>query len=108
MADYATARSRLSSLEARASILPQGGPTTDQVQQSGERTSVSLRGASGTDFDKAYIDARIAAEGDLLALLDGKLVPQVQNADLRDHLQDLRASVARHLKSAREVQAALA
>ena len=104
---YAADRSRLAALDSHASIAPERGPMTEKLESSGEQAGANLRSASGADFDKAYVDARIAAQGDLLDLIDGKLLVQVKNAELKQHLMDLRTVVSHNLKLAREVQATL-
>jgi putative membrane protein len=108
LTDYAAARSKLTAITARGSISPQTSPTADQLRASAQQAGANLRAATGPDFDKQYVDARIAAEGELLNLLDDKLVPGAQNAELRDHLQSVRSAVARHLKMAEQIQGALA
>ena len=53
-----------------------------------------MKGQKGKDFDKAYIDAQVKAHRDVLNVIDNKLLPSVQNGDLKTMLTDERSHVA--------------
>ena len=110
LTDYAAARSKLTAIVARASISPQTSPGAEQIRASAQQNGRKPSSGDGTLTSRAkqYVDARIAAEGELLNLLDDKLVPGAQNAELREHLQSIRSAVARHLKMAEQIQGTLA
>jgi len=64
--------------------------------------------AKGADFDKAYMDAQVNAHTQVLESIDKKLMPNVQNADLKAELERARPKVEAHLGHAKEIQASLA
>jgi putative membrane protein len=75
----------------------------------GDEIMSSLKSSSGgSDFDRAYIDAQVKEHTKVLELLDNKLIPQAQNADLIKALQGIRSKVASHLQEAQDLQASLA
>jgi putative membrane protein len=71
-------------------------------------TMNALKGAEGTAFDKAYIDAQVDEHQKLLDALNDKLIPNVKNPDLRAYLNQIQPHVAQHLKEAQVIQKALA
>lgn len=64
--------------------------------------------AKGADFDKAYMDAQVNAHTQVLESIDKKLMPNVQNPDLKAELERARPKVEAHLGHAKEIQASLA
>ncbi|HEU5479694.1 MAG TPA: DUF4142 domain-containing protein [Candidatus Tumulicola sp.] len=67
-----------------------------------------LKGASGADFDKSYVDTQVKEHQEVLDAIDQKLVPNAKNADLRTYLAEVRTKVAMHLQHAKDLQAQLA
>lgn len=106
--DHSAAEAKLSSLDSSTGITPQESAVTAQLKSGGEQIMGNLRSASGSDFDKAYIDAQVSEHTQVLDLLDNKLIPQAQNVDLTKTLQAVRAKVAGHLKMAQDIQTSLA
>ncbi len=67
-----------------------------------------LKGLSGKDFDKAYVDAEVAYQQKLVDAVDRALAPAVKAAELKGALQGARTAAAGHLQSARNLQTTLA
>lgn len=107
LTDHSAAETKLSGIDGKAGINPQSNATAEQLRTNGEEIMASLKSASGGDFDKAYIDAQVKEHTKVLDLLDNKLVPHAQNADLGKALREIRSKVAAHLKDAEEIQTAL-
>lgn len=59
-----------------------------------------------SEFADAYLDAMVAGHSEVLALIDEKLMPAATTDALRAQLTSTRASVAKHLAEARELQGA--
>lgn len=66
-----------------------------------------LANERGTSFDRKYIDAEVKSHQDDLDKLDHKLIPAATNADLKQLLQQQRATVNSHLQQAKQIQAQL-
>ena len=105
--DHSAAEAKLASLDSKSGITPQENAVTAQLKSGGEQIMGNLKSASGSDFDKAYIDAQVNEHTQVLDLLDNKLIPHAQNSDLVKTLQEVRTKVANHLKRAQEIQASL-
>jgi putative membrane protein len=107
LTDHSAADTKIAALDSKVGIAPQGSPIADQLKTSGEQIMSNLKSASGSDFDKAYIDAQVNEHTTVLDLLDNKLIPRAQNPDLVKTLQEIRSKVANHLKMAQGIQSSL-
>ncbi|HEX2093585.1 MAG TPA: DUF4142 domain-containing protein, partial [Longimicrobiaceae bacterium] len=94
-------------LVAKLGVTPEENPTSRQLTQGGEQNRASLRGKSGVEFDRAYIDHEVAYHQQVLDAIDQTLIPGAQKAELKALLQQTRPAVAAHLQHAREIQSSL-
>jgi putative membrane protein len=106
--DHTAAETKLATLDGKAGISPKENAVTAQLKSGGDEIMGNLKSSTGSDFDKAYIDAQVNEHTQVLDLLDNKLIPHAQNADLTKTLQEVRSKVAGHLKMAQEIQSTLA
>lgn len=91
----------------KAKITPADNETATHLKSDVSTTIDSLKTQKGKDFDKAYMESQVKAHKDVLDIIDNKLIPAAQNADLKTHLSDVRKSVAMHLAKAEEIQTKL-
>lgn len=91
----------------KAKITPADNETATHLKSDVSTTIDSLKTQKGKDFDKAYMESQVKAHKDVLDIIDNKLIPAAQNADLKTHLADVRKSVAMHLAKAEEIQTKL-
>lgn len=87
------------------------GPA-DTVEAEARRTKgraelAALDMKSGADYQNAYIDAMVKGHGEVLALLETRLIPSATDEQLRNFLTNSRDHVAMHLERAKSLQAAL-
>lgn len=75
--------------------------------QSAARRDV-LRELTGARFDSTYVENEIRYHTELLAALDGVLIPRARNAALKQFVVTLRPAVSAHLAHAEQVRATLA
>lgn len=68
-----------------------------------EKTIKDLQNKEGKDFDKAYMDAQVAAHKAVLAAIDNRLVPGAQNGDVKALVTETRKTVAEHTAKAEEL-----
>ncbi|TAK20844.1 MAG: DUF4142 domain-containing protein [Myxococcaceae bacterium] len=102
---HTEAGTRMAALVQRLGLTSIEG--TESLRLNAEATSSrqQLSRLRGGAFDREYLDAQIAAHGELLELLDHKLIPSAHAADLRTALQsDIRPMVAAHLAHARSLR----
>lgn len=63
-----------------------------------------LRGADGTYFDQAYINAQVEEHQQVLEIIDQRLLPAATAPALVAELKKTRGTVAAHLADAKELQ----
>jgi putative membrane protein len=71
-------------------------------------TIEQLKQKSGSEFDRAYLQAQIDGHQEVLDTIDRQLLPDAKNAQLKAYLEELRPQVAEHLERAKSAQDALA
>jgi putative membrane protein len=89
-------------------ITPAASSQSNALSADAQQTLSSLKSATGSDFDKSYIDAQVKAHQAVLDTFDNKLIPNAQDAALKANLQLVRPMVAEHLKEAQDIQKSLA
>lgn len=65
-----------------------------------------LLALEGEAFATAWLDAMVKGHEEALAKLDNELIPGASDAGVRQHLQDTRAAISRHLDAGRSLQSA--
>jgi putative membrane protein len=75
-----------------------------QLQANQLTVTAGLRRAAPAQFDAAYLAAQTSELTNLTHLIDDTLMPQVQDAEVRRLLEDLRASADRHLAMANDIR----
>lgn len=77
------------------------------LREKGEADLRALDAHAGPAYEKAYIDAMVRGHTEALALIDTTLLPAATDTSIRQHFNTTRATVARHLARAREIQSTL-
>lgn len=105
--DHGGVNQKAVELVTRLGVTPEPNPTSQQLAQGGDATHGTLSQKSGAEFDKAYIDNEVAYHRTVLAAVDNTLIPNAQNAELKELLVSVRPAFENHLKRAEQVQAAV-
>lgn len=82
-------------------------PAVTDLRKKGEADLKVLAAQDGAAYEKAYIDAMVRGHAEALALIDGTLLPAATADNVRQHFTATRATVAKHLARAKEIQATL-
>jgi putative membrane protein len=90
-----------------AKMTPQENAMSTMIMDESTKVIEQLKTATGSDFDRMYIDAQVKNDQMLLEALDQKLIPNAKSADLKTELMALRPKVDAHLKQAQEIQKGL-
>lgn len=102
---HTEAGTRMSALAQRLNLTSIEGTESLRLTAEATTTRQQLSRLRGGAFDRAFLDAQIASHGELLELIDHKLIPSAHAADLRTALQsDIRPMVAAHLAHARSLR----
>lgn len=92
-------------LAKKLGVTPQDNPLTQQLLQGEKETSKKLNTLKGKKFDKAYIDNEVAYHEAVIAAVKDVLIPQAQNAELKDLLVKVAPVLDHHLNMAKTMQA---
>jgi putative membrane protein len=77
------------------------------VKTDAKSNNEDLKNANKAAVDQAYVKEQVQMHEGALKIIDGTLLPKVENANLRSHLTKTRAAVAQHLEHAKALEAKL-
>jgi putative membrane protein len=99
---------RTLNLMARLGVEPIPSAESERMIESTTGTTEELAGLRGARFDRAYVIQEVAEHRDLLARIDGLLIPEAESHEVRALLASVRPVVESHLKHAETIAARLA
>ncbi|MEP6724809.1 MAG: DUF4142 domain-containing protein [Bacteroidota bacterium] len=91
-------------LVKKLSVTPKDNAVSKKLSADAEKTKKNLGTKSGHDFDKAYIDNEVAYHKAVIAAVEQLLIPQSQNAELKQLLENVVPALKAHLAHAEMVQ----
>ncbi|HEY4109118.1 DUF4142 domain-containing protein [Puia sp.] len=94
-------------LVKKLNVTPKDNAVSQKLLADAAKERKSLEGMSGKAFDKAYIDNEVAYHKAVISAVEGLLVPQAQNAELKGLLQKVVPTLKAHLAHAEMVQSNL-
>jgi len=107
--DHTAANKRHAALIKKAKIEAKDSELSTALTADTKTRVETLKGTEkGAAFDKAYIDAQVEMHTAVLSAIDTRMMPGVQNPELKAELTTTRAAVESHLNQAKEIQTALA
>ena len=105
--DHSGVNKSAKELVQKLHVTPEPNPTSESLQKGGDQNLATLKGLSGTAFDKAYVDHEVAYHEAVLQAMDKTLIPSAQNAELKALLVKVRPAFVAHLDHAKQIQAQL-
>lgn len=91
-------------LATKLGVTPQDNAVSKQLLTDAEGTSKMLNSTSSKDFDKAYIDNEVSYHKAVISAVEGLLIPETENAELKALLQTVVPALKAHLGHAEMVQ----
>ncbi len=91
-------------LEKKLGVTPKDNALSQQLLKAAEKTKKIRKSKSGAAFNKAYIDNEVAYLTAVIKTVEGTLIPQATNKDLKDLLQHVVPTLKAHLEHAEMVQ----
>ncbi len=91
-------------LAQSASITATPNDRSAEWQNDADQALSSLKQQSGSDFDNAYLGHEVQSLQKQLDELDQNLIPSAANVDLKQLLQNSRATISAHLDRAKQLQ----
>jgi putative membrane protein len=91
-------------LVKKLGVTPKDNALSMKLNAEAENTAKTLRSKSDADFNKAYIDNEVGYHKAVISTVEGQLIPQSQNAELKALLQKVLPVLKTHLEHAQMVQ----
>lgn len=91
-------------LVTKLGVTPKDNAVSKQLQADAAKTKKSLSAKKGKAFDKAYIDNEVAYHKKVIGAVEGLLIPESKNAELKTLLQSVVPLLKEHLMHAEMVQ----
>ena len=102
--DHTAVIKQASDLVKKLGVTPKDNDVSKQLLSDAEKTKKMLRSKSGADFNKAYVDNEVAYHKAVIAAVKDLLIPQSQNKELKELLQNVVPALETHLHHAEMLQ----
>lgn len=105
--DHTSVNKKATALVKKLNVTPEESDTSRSLKSDGDKNLEKLRGLSGAEFDKAYIDNEVTYHESVIGAVTNTLIPNTKNAELKKLLQSAGPIFNSHLTHAKEVQSSL-
>lgn len=105
--DHSNIIKQAAALAGKLGVTPKDNAMTQNLLDGAKATKRKLNKASGDNFDKAYIDNEVAYHEAVISAVKKVLIPQTENAQLKEMLVKVSPLLESHLKMAEMAQAKL-
>jgi putative membrane protein len=102
--DHNAVIAQASALVKKLNVTPKENSVSEKLLADAEVTKKSLRGRSGKEFNKAYIDNEVTYHKAVIEAVEGLLIPEADNGELKALLQNIVPALKTHLEHAEMVQ----
>ena len=105
--DHTAVNDKAKALVTRLKVKPEASDTSKSLQDAADKEQAKLRGMKGSEFDRAYLENEVAYHKQVLGAISDTLIPNAQNAELKQMLVDVKPAFQAHLDHAQQTLAAL-
>jgi putative membrane protein len=91
-------------LVKKLNVTPKDNPVSQKLLADAEKTKKALTAASGKAFDKLYVDNEVTYHKAVISAVEGLLIPETENAELKELLQNILPALNTHLEHAQMIQ----
>jgi putative membrane protein len=105
--DHSAVNAKATALVTKLGVKPAPSDTSKSLQDSADKEQAKLRGMKGADFDREYLTNEVAYHQQVLGAISDVLIPNAQNAELKQMLIDVKPAFQAHLEHAQKALAAL-
>jgi putative membrane protein len=102
--DHNAVIGQAAALAKKLGVTPKENAVSKQLLDDAEKTKKTLMSKSGKDFDKAYIDNEVTYHKAVIEAVEGLLIPETENEELKQLLQNVVPALKAHLMHAEMVQ----
>lgn len=105
--DHSGSNKQASELAKKLKLKPADSATSKGLKEGGAANMKKLKDLKGAEFDKTYVAQEVTYHQAVLDAIDKTLIPNAQNAELKDLLTKTRPVIADHLEHAKMIQGKL-
>lgn len=105
--DHTGVNKQATALVKKLNVKPEENATSKSLKDGGAKNVAHLKTLKGAEFDKAYVDQEVTYHQQVLDAIDKTLLPNAQNAELKDLITKVRPAIAAHLEHAKQLQSTL-
>ena len=105
--DHTSVNKKATDLAAKLKLTPEESDTSRSLKSDADKNLAKLKGLSGAEFDKAYIDNEVAYHEAVIKAVTDTLIPNTKNAELKKLLESAGPIFNSHLTHAKELQSSL-
>ncbi len=91
-------------LVKKLGVTPKDNAVSQKLMTDAQKSEKMLRSKKGNAFNKAYIDNEVVYHKAVIGAVEGLLIPEAQNAELKELLQNVVPTLKAHLQHAEMVQ----
>ena len=104
ISDHKAVIAQAAALVQKLGVTPKDNAVSQKLLADAEQTKKELLSKSSEAFDKAYIDNEVAYHKAVIAAVEGLLIPETDNSELKDILENVVPALKTHLEHAIMVQ----
>ncbi len=105
--DHTGVNETAAKLVKKLGVTPAANETSRSLEDGGSKNLTRLKALQGKAFDEAYVAHEAAYHQQVLDALDGMLIPNASNAELKALLVKVRPAFVAHLEHAKSLQTKL-
>jgi putative membrane protein len=102
--DHNAVIDQAAALVKKLGVTPKDNAVSQQLLAGAEKTKKALRTKSGKTFDKDYIDNEVTYHKAVISTVENVLIPETENMELKELLQNVVPALKTHLSHAEMVQ----
>ena len=102
--DHNAVLEKAGALVKKLGVTPKDNDVSKKLLADAKKTREMLESKSGNAFDKAYVDNEVTYHKAVIDAVEGLLIPETDNAELKSLLQDVLPALKAHLGHAEMLQ----
>lgn len=102
--DHNAVIAQAAALAKKMGVTPKDNAVSQGLMNDAEKAKKSLFSKSAKAFNKAYVDNEVAYHKAMIAAVQGLLIPETENAELKELLQNVVPALKAHLGHAEMLQ----
>jgi putative membrane protein len=105
--DHTAVNGKATALAKKLGVTPEESTASKGLKADGDKMLAKLKGMSGAEFDKAYVDNEVAYHEAVIGVVTKTLIPNTKNAELKSLLESAGPIFTSHLEHAKHLQQSL-